>query len=178
VLATWFVKKRDCGQSALLAVNTMIDNHLASAILAASPSMPLAERSPTMTKPARHDADILLRLAELSAMSNLPAAATYIWSDDFPTEFASFRAKFPRGKRSDEESLLRRYLVHWETACTLYRNGLFNEDLFFDWEAITPGWDRIKGYVLGLREEFGMPELMENFEYAAERARSWKPKRR
>jgi hypothetical protein len=130
-----------------------------------------------MAKPTREDADILLRLAELSALSNLPAAAAYIWSDDFPTDFARFRAKFPRGKRGEEESLLRRYLAHWETACTLYRNGLFNEDLFFDWMDITVVWDRVRGYALGVRKEMENPALYENFEYAAEQARSWQPKR-
>jgi len=130
-----------------------------------------------MTKPTRDDADILLRLAELSALSNLPAAGAYIWSDDFPTDFVSFRAKFPKGKRGEEESFLRRYLAHWETACTLYRNGLFNEDLFFDWVDITAVWDRVKGYALGIRKEAANPSLFENFEYAAEQARAWQPKR-
>jgi hypothetical protein len=130
-----------------------------------------------MTKPTHQDADILLRLAELAARSSLIAAKAFVWSDDFPTDFGRFRAKFPRGKRSEEESLLLRYLSHWETAGTLYRNGLFSGDLFFDWEAITADWDRVKGYALGVREEFGDPALFENFEYAAEQARSWQPKR-
>jgi hypothetical protein len=131
-----------------------------------------------MTKPTREDADILLRLAELSALLNLPAAAAFIWSDDFPTDFARFHDKFPRGaKRSEEESLLRRFLGYFETAGTLYRNGLFSGDLMFDWMAVTAAWDRVKGYALGVREEAGDPRLFENFEYAAERARSWQPER-
>ena len=130
-----------------------------------------------MSKPTRDDADILLRLAELSALHNLAAAAAFIWSDDFPTEFARFREKFPRGKRSEEEGLLRRYLGHFETAGTLYRNGLFSGDLLFDWMAVTAAWDRVKGYALGAREEAGDPRLFENFEYAAEQARSWQPDR-
>jgi hypothetical protein len=130
-----------------------------------------------MTKPTREDADILLRLAELSALHNLPAAATFIWSDDFPTDFARFRDKFPAGKRSEEEGLLRRYLGYFETAGTLYRNDLFSGDLLFDWMAVTAAWDRVKGYALGVRQEAGDTSLFENFEYAAEHARSWQPKR-
>jgi hypothetical protein len=130
-----------------------------------------------MTKPTREDADILLRLSELSALHNLAPAAAFIWSDDFPTDFTQFRGKFPRGKRSEEEGLLRRYLYHFETAGTLYRNGLLNGDLLFDWMDVTAAWDRVKGYALGVREEMGEPALFENFEYAAEQARSWKPKR-
>jgi len=130
-----------------------------------------------MTKPTREDADILLRLAQLSALLNLPAAANFVWSDDFPTDFARFRDKFPSGKRSEEEGLLRRYLAYHETAGTLYRNGLFSGDLLFDWLAVSAAWDRVKGYALGAREEMGDPRLFENFEYAAEQARSWQPKR-
>jgi len=47
----------------------------------------------------------------------------------------------------------------------------------FDWMAVTAAWDRVKGYALGVREEAGDPRLFENFEYAAERARSWQPER-
>jgi hypothetical protein len=130
-----------------------------------------------MTKPTREDADILLRLAELLALYNMPAAATFVWSDDFPTDFAQFRDKFPRGKRSEEEDLLHRFVGYFETAGTLYRNGLFSGDLMFDWMAVTAAWDRVKGYALGVREEMGDPRLFENFEYAAEQARSWQPKR-
>ena len=130
-----------------------------------------------MTKPTREDADILLRLAQLSALHNLPAATAFVWSDDFPTDFAPFRAKFPRGKRSEEEGLLLRYLGYFETAGTLYRNGLFSGDLLFDWMAVTAAWDRVKGYALGVRQEGGDPRLFENFEYAAEQARSWRPGR-
>jgi hypothetical protein len=122
-----------------------------------------------MTKPTREDADILLRLAELSASHNLAAAAAFIWNDDFPADFARFRDKFPKGKRSEEEGLLRRYLGYFETAGTLYRNGLFSGDLMFDWMAVTTAWDRV--------EEAGDPRLFENFEYAAEQARSWQPTR-
>jgi hypothetical protein len=130
-----------------------------------------------MTKPTREDADVLLRLSELSALHNLAPAAAFIWSDDFPTDFTRFRDKFARGKRSEEAGLLRRYLYHFETAGTLYRNGLLNGDLLFDWMDVTAAWDRVKGYALGVREEMGEPALFENFEYAAEQVRSWKPKR-
>jgi hypothetical protein len=130
-----------------------------------------------MSKPTREDADILLRLAELSALLNLAAAAAFIWSDDFPTDFSQFRDKFSSGKRSEEESLLRRYLAYLETAGTLYRNGLFSGDLFFDWLDVTAIWDRVKGYALGIRKEAANPSLFENFEYAAEQARAWQPKR-
>ena len=60
---------------------------------------------------------------------------------------------------------------------TVFRNGLFSEDLLFDWLAVEWAWDRLKGVALGFREELGVPGLWENFEYMAERQRSWQPKR-
>ena len=130
-----------------------------------------------MDKPTHHDADILLRLAELFALYDIPAAFNFVWSGDFPADFAQFRHNFPREKRSEEENLLRRFLGYFETAGTLYRNGLFSGDLMFDWMDVTAAWDRVKGYALGVRQETRNPGLYENFEYAAEQARSWKPKR-
>jgi hypothetical protein len=42
---------------------------------------------------------------------------------------------------------------------------------------VTAVWDQVRGYALGVRKEMENPALYENFEYAAEQARSWKPKR-
>jgi hypothetical protein len=130
-----------------------------------------------MAEPTREDIDIMLRLAQLSALQNLDEAAAFVWSDDFPTDYSQFRAKFPKGKRSQEEGLLHRWLGWWETVGTVYRNGLFSEDLLFDWLAVTTAWDQVKGVALGLREEMGDPRMWENFEYMAEQQRSWQPKR-
>jgi len=130
-----------------------------------------------VAEPTRDDADIMLRVAQLGALQNTGEAVAFVWSDDFPTDYTDFRAKFPKGKRSQEESLLNRWLGWFETVGTLYRNGLFSEDLLFDWLAVDWAWDRVKGVALGLRGEMGEPRMWENFEYMAERQRSWQPKR-
>ena len=101
----------------------------------------------------------------------------YIWSNDFPTDFAEFRRRFPRGSGSREESLVHRVLAWHETVGTLYRNSLFSEDLLFDWLALGGPWERMKGFALGTREEIGEPRMYENFEYAAQRQASWRPTR-
>ncbi len=130
-----------------------------------------------MAKPTHADAEMLLRLAQVQALLNLPEASAYVWSDEFPTDFAEFRRRFPKGSRSHEAGLVHRLLGWYETVGTLYRNGLLNEDLLFDWLAIAGVWDRLKGFALGLREESGEPRLWENFEYMAGHARSWRPTR-
>ena len=130
-----------------------------------------------MAKPTQTDAEMLLRLAQLQAHLNLSEAFGYIYSDEFPADFAEFRRKYPRGSRSQEAGLVHRLLGWYETVGTLYRNGLLNEDLLFDWLAITGAWDRVKGFALGLREESGEPRLWENFEHMAGRQESWRPTR-
>lgn len=54
-----------------------------------------------------------------------------------------------------------------ETLGKLYKNDLFNEELLFDWLAVSMVWERIKGFALGLREAAGEPRLYENFEAMA-----------
>ncbi len=41
------------------------------------------------------------------------------------------------------------------------------DDLLFDWLAVSAVWERIKGYALGVRQGAGNPRLYENFEALA-----------
>jgi hypothetical protein len=65
---------------------------------------------------------------------------------------------------------------YFETVGTLVRNGLFNENLAYDWLAIAPVWDRVKPIAEDMRGD-DSPTLWENFEYMAERQRNWTPAR-
>jgi hypothetical protein len=119
-------------------------------------------------KPSREDAEIILKLAELSALMNTQAGAELIWLPDFDA------GKYPPGTHEHTGIL---QLMRWmETIGTLYRNGLVNEDLLFDWLGITGTWDKVKPIALAIREHT-VPSMWENFEYMAERQREWKPKR-
>jgi hypothetical protein len=64
---------------------------------------------------------------------------------------------------------------YFETIGTLVRNGLFSEDLAYDWLAIFPVWDRLKA--IAQEQRSGHAALWENFEWMAERQRTWKPSR-
>ena len=128
-----------------------------------------------MPKPTHEDAKIMLRLAEINALMNVPEAAAFIWGDDFAPEIKDFRAKFPAGSR--ETALVHRFLGWHETVGTLYRNGLINEDLLFDWLAVDLAWNRVKSFALAVRQESGEPRMFENFEYMARRSAQWQPAR-
>lgn len=121
-----------------------------------------------MSKPKNKDAEIILRLAELGAMMNTAAGAEVIWQPEFTAE------KYPPGTHEHTGIL---QLMRWmETIGTLYRNGLVNEDLLFDWLGITGTWDRLKPLALSIREHSN-PSMWENFEFMAEAQRDWSPKR-
>lgn len=118
-----------------------------------------------MVKPTHQDAIIMLRLYQLSAIAGLSEATNWMWSDNFITDYAEFIKKYPPGSEGYEKAT--RICGYYETIGTLYKNGLFNEELLFDWLAVYLVWDRIKNFAIGLREEAREPRLFENFEAMA-----------
>lgn len=118
-----------------------------------------------MVKPTHQDAIIMLRLYQWTAIAGLSKAINWMWSDDFITDYAEFIKKYPRGSESYEKAT--RICGYYETIGTLYKNGLFNEELLFDWLAVYLVWDRIKDFAIGLREEAEEPRIFENFEAMA-----------
>lgn len=118
-----------------------------------------------MVKPTHQDAIIMLRLYQLSAIAGLGEAINWMWSDNFITDYAEFIKKYPPGSEGNEKAT--RICGYYETIGTLYKNGLFNEELLFDWLAVYLVWDRIKDFAIGLREEAGEPRIFENFEAMA-----------
>jgi hypothetical protein len=130
-----------------------------------------------MAKPTMQDAEIMLRLAQLHALQGVRQAAGWMWSDQFTEDYKEFDAKYPEG--TEEKGYVYTVATFNETVGTLWKHGLINEDLLFDWLAIDRVWDRIKGFCLGERQEHGEPRLWENFEAMANAARSWsQPARR
>ena len=118
-----------------------------------------------MAKPTYQDATLMLQLAQLGAAQGLWEAWVWLRSDEFVPDYAEFVEKYPRG--SEEYGKVRTIGVWFETLGTLYKHGLFNEELLFDWLGVALVWDRMKGFVLGVREEMGEPRIYENFEAMA-----------
>jgi len=117
---------------------------------------------------AKHkDAQVMLRCAELFNSMGLGAVTNWVYGDDFPTEHEAFIAKYPRS--SDEYGDFRRYIGYFETLGTLWKHGLFDEDLLFDWLFIP--WDRLADIVVGERNFAGVDRLYENFEALGMRQR-------
>jgi len=126
-----------------------------------------------MSKPTREDAALMLQFAQWANGAVQNKAYPYVWGDDFIADFDEFTQKHSRG--SKENGYISQLLSVYETLGTLYKLGLFNEELLFEWQAIYPIWDRLESHALGRRKESGDPRIMENFEFMAKKARERKP---
>jgi hypothetical protein len=118
-----------------------------------------------MAKPTYQDADLLIKMAQWNTALGIPEILNWIWSDAFITDYEEFTKKYPQG--SEEFRKVIDLLGWYETLGTLYKNGLFNEELLFDWLLIGPHWKRLEGIALGQRKARGNPRIFENFEAMA-----------
>ncbi len=118
-----------------------------------------------MAKPTYQDATLMLQLAQWQAALGVQEAMNWLWSDQFIPDYAEFAKKYPLG--SEGQLKAGKICGFFETLGTLYKHGLFNEGLLFDWLAVSMVWDKIKGYALGIRQVAGDPRLYENFEAMA-----------
>lgn len=58
-------------------------------------------------------------------------ALNWLWSDQFVVDYEEFAKKYPFG--SEGRDSVAKICGAFETLGTLYKHGLFNEDLLFDW---------------------------------------------
>jgi hypothetical protein len=118
-----------------------------------------------MAKPTHEDAMIMLQLAQWGAAIGLNEATNWMWSDEFVTDAKGFRAKYPIGTEGARK--LHTIGNYYETLGTLWKQGLLNEGLIFDWLAVQMVWARVKDCFLDFRKAAGNPRLYENFEALA-----------
>ena len=118
-----------------------------------------------MSKPTHQDATLMIQLAQWMTASGAQDASNWVFSDQFIPDYEEFIKKYPPG--SDGYGKASAVLGWFETVGTLYKQGLFSEDLLFDWLAVFFVWDRMKGFALGFREQSGEPRMFENFEAMA-----------
>ena len=107
----------------------------------------------------------MLQLAQWGAVTGLAEATNWLWSDQFIPDYAEFVNKYPFGSEGTLNAA--KVCGYFETLATLWKHDLLNEELLFDWLAVSAVWDRIKGYALGVRQAAGNPRLYENFEALA-----------
>jgi hypothetical protein len=115
-----------------------------------------------MAAPTREDATLMVQLATLSAELGLSEATSFVWSDEFSSDYQEFKRAHPVGSKGFEQVTK---LAGWyETVATLVKNGLLSDELVHDWLAVEMSWRRLEGILAGMREESGEPRLYENFQ--------------
>jgi hypothetical protein len=107
----------------------------------------------------------MIQLAQWGSASGVPEAVNWTWSDKFEADFEEFVKKHPPGSKGAAK--VNKIMGWYETIGTLYKQGLFNEELLFDWLAAYLVWDRLKNIAIGWREQSGEPRMYENFEALA-----------
>lgn len=122
-------------------------------------------------KPTSEDAGVILHIAGLGAANGVPSAMNWLWSDKFIPDYAEFVKKNPPG--GDGYGKARLIAIHYETIGTLWKHKLISQDLLFDWLLVTGVWDRLKGFALGERRQFGQAALFQNFQKMANAQARW-----
>jgi hypothetical protein len=124
-----------------------------------------------MAVPTPQDAQLVVQLAQLAAVQDLDEATDWLFANEMPTEPATFRERFPAG--SEGHHHVTAILTYMETIGALWKHGLLNEDLLFDWIWVTGIWERVKGLALAQRQEFGASHLWEHVEAMAQAQERW-----
>jgi hypothetical protein len=110
------------------------------------------------------DAQLVVQLAQLGTHMVQPQARGWVWSDEFVSDADEFYEKYPPGSvQFDYVSGLASW---YETIGTLWKHGLVNQELLFDWLYVAGMWERLKPILVAMRRS--TPQLWENFEALAE----------
>jgi hypothetical protein len=118
-----------------------------------------------MAKPTQEDAKIILGLAQMTMQPELADAFAWLLAEQPPNEYDSFKEKYPLGSR--EHRWADQICAFFETVGALWKHGLINEELLFDWLWVGGPWERIRVFALGQRKEFDNPKIYELFEALA-----------
>ena len=108
---------------------------------------------------------LIVTLARWHTAAGIPAALTWLWSEEFPTEYEAFLERYPPGSEGDGNAA--QLCAYFDTVGALCSNGVVPEAPLLDWLAAGPVWDRLKSYVLGTRRRTGLTHLWSNFEALA-----------
>lgn len=117
----------------------------------------------------------MLQLEELLLMEPNQRATYWFWRVFYPQKLLSseeIRKAYPTN--SDGQRHLDRISAFWESAGALVKNGLLNEQLFFDRFLVKPYWDALKPALFSDREATDEMRLGENFEWLARREQAWR----
>ena len=112
----------------------------------------------------KEDAQLVVQLAQLGGQMSDPKARGFIWGDSFISDAKGFFEKYPPG--TDEWNYVGGVAAWYETIGTLWKHGLLDEELLFDWLWVAGMWKRLSPILVAQR--CNTPQLWENLETMAE----------
>jgi len=124
-----------------------------------------------MSKPTRQDAQALLTLMDIFLSDSVREARKWWRTLPDGLSLEEFEKRFPRGSEGWEH--FSTMAIFWETAGSLMRRGLIDEDLAFDTFMDAPPWGKVERIIGDRRKREKAPAEGENFEWIAARARIW-----
>ncbi len=124
------------------------------------------------TGPTHEQAQLHLQVYDLRREARLRQARDWFLKNYFPdTVEDALRIAAPG---TENGALVSMVLAYWEQACALLNYGLLNEDLFFETSVEYYGvWDRVKGTVPQMRQQWAYKPLFAHLEKAAQRYETW-----
>lgn len=121
-------------------------------------------------KPTKDDAELLIKLMELSATPQVEAAMAWIDKELDAKDYAEFKAKYPMGSEGNKHFSW--VMANFELAGALLSHGILNENLYFDVSGIGFLWERLGPIAEGMRRDVS-PALWENTVWLAARQKEW-----
>lgn len=124
-----------------------------------------------MKKATKEDAEILLKLLEITNTPQMGEAMVWFMKEFKAKDYKEFKAKYPPSSPGMRNFNV--MLAQYELAGVLVSHGLLNENLYFDISGIEFVWGMIGNIIPGMQKEAG-EALWENAVWLAKRQKKWK----
>jgi len=118
-----------------------------------------------MSGATQQDALVLLKLSEISAIEGMPLPLAFLSGSEFDRDYAVFRRRNPPGSEPFDKAM--KIVQHMDWLATLWKHHVVDHALLADWTDVSDMWDRLGGFVRGVRDELRQQRFGENFETMA-----------
>lgn len=127
-----------------------------------------------MSKPTKEDAQLFIQiLGIITQNKDMIDAMNWVAYELNVKTYEDFKEKYPMGSEGFKK--FNSYTAIFETIGILVNRDLLSGDLIYDaWGGLF--WGKVESIVHGMREEWKMPRLNENFEVMAKGYAEWAEK--
>ncbi len=124
------------------------------------------------SKPTHEQAQLHLQVFEQRREARLRQARDWFFKNYFVDTAEENMKIAPPGSENGTNVMM--VLSYWEQACALLNYGLLHEDLFFETSGEFFGvFERVRGILPQIRQQWVHPQFLVNLEKAAQRYEPW-----